>query len=637
LIIKDISPRSRQNWDQDYDLAKSDVSAFWKRVGKRLSWAREFTSIDNVSFQKPVHIKWYEDGLMNASINCVDRHLQSRGDQAALICVPDEPGPAVSMSYKQLHTKVCQMANVLKCEGVRSGDKVVVYMPMIAEAVIAMLACARIGAIHVVVFAGFAPQALASRIQDCQARFVITADVGYRGGKALKLKDQVDLAIEQCASYMKTFVFRRLAQSVVQASNEIWIDEELLGSQRDECEPHIVQAEHPLFILYTSGSTGKPKGIVHSTGGYLAYASYTHEAVFQVGEADVYWCTADIGWITGHSYVVYGPLCNGSTVVLFEGVPTYPNPSRWWDIIDELGVTHFYTAPTAIRSLMSYGEGYLASSSRRSLKVLGSVGEPINPAAWEWYYEQVGRSLCLIADTWWQTETGGVLLSPLPGATYLKPGSAQIPLPGIEPVLMGNATDEVDGEGSGYLCMRNSWPGQARSLFGDHAKFEEVYFSQFPGLYYSGDGAVRDGQGDLWITGRMDDVLNVSGHRLSTAEIENALVGAEQVVEAAVVGYPHSIKGEGIYAYVILKEGSNADHMEAQLKAYVRQTIGAIAAPDFIQSVPALPKTRSGKIMRRILRKIAANETENFGDLSTLADDQIIDQLIVTRKNLKME
>ncbi len=637
MTTKDIAQCRRQDWDQDYALAQADLEAFWKKVGKRLSWAREFTSIEDVSFQRPVHIKWYKDGLINAAVNCLDRHLQSRGDKAAVIFVPDEPGPAASMTYSQLHTKVCQMANLLKQEGVCSGDTVAIYMSMTAEAVIAMLACARIGAVHVVVFAGFAPEALASRIQDCQARFVITTDVGYRGGKTLKLKEQVDLAIEKCSSQMKVFIFRRSSKMVGQASNEIWIDEALLALQSSECEPQIVEAEHPLFILYTSGSTGMPKGIVHSTGGYLAYASYTHEAVFQVGEEDVYWCTADIGWITGHSYVVYGPLCNGSTVVLFEGIPTFPNPSRWWEVVDELGVTHFYTAPTAIRSLMSYADACLSTSSRQSLKVLGSVGEPINPAAWEWYYEKVGRSQCLIADTWWQTETGGVLLSPLPGAKYLKPGSAQMPLPGIEPVLMENATDEVVGEGSGYLCMRNSWPGQARSLFGDHKKFEEIYFSSFPGLYYSGDGAVRDEDGDLWITGRMDDVLNVSGHRLSTAEIENALVGFDQVVEAAVVGYPHPIKGEGIYAYVILKEESTADHIEAQLKAYVRQTIGAIAAPEFIHIVPALPKTRSGKIMRRILRKIAANETENFGDLSTLADEQIIEHLIVTRKNLKVE
>ena len=636
MTISKIKHGGHKKWDQDYALAQLDPESFWTKVGRRLSWEREFSSVENVSFQKPVHIKWYEDGLLNAAVNCVDRHLESRGDKTALICVPDEPGPPVSMTYSQLHTKVCQMANLLKREGIGCGDTVAIYMPMTAEAVIAMLACARIGAIHVVVFGGFAPQALAARIQDCQARCVITSDVGYRGGKVLKLKEQVDLAIHQCSSRLKIFVFRRLSEMGDQSSNEIWVDEDLLAEQSPECAPCIVEAEHPLFILYTSGSTGKPKGIVHSTGGYLAYASYTHEVVFQVGEEDVYWCTADIGWITGHSYVVYGPLCNGSTVVVFEGVPTYPNPSRWWHLIDELGVTHFYTAPTAIRSLMSYGDEALAPSSRRSLKVLGSVGEPINPAAWEWYYEQVGRSQCAIADTWWQTETGGILLSPLPGAAYFKPGSAQMPLPGIRPALMENATDEVVGEGSGYLCMRHSWPGQARSLYADHAKFEEVYFSPFPGFYYSGDGARRDGDGDLWITGRMDDVLNISGHRLSTAEIENALVGAEQVVEAAVVGYPHAIKGEGIYAYVILKEGPTADHMDTQLKACVRQSIGAIAVPDFVHCVPALPKTRSGKIMRRILRKIAANETEDFGDLSTLADEQIIDHLVATRKNLKV-
>ena len=631
---KILSPTS---FTQRYQYSLQHPEAFWAQVATRIRWMSPFQTVQNTSFTKPVSIKWFEEGILNASDNCLDRHLETLRDKTALIFVPDEPGPAEHITYEDLHEKVCRFANLLKSHHVKRGDRVTIYLPMCVEAVVSMLACARLGATHSVVFSGFAPEALAGRLRGCDSRVLITADVSYRSGKALDLKSQADEALKTTPEVTTCLMFKRSSTGVpaLQEGRDHVVDLKHLDAYRPYCPPEPMNAEDPLFILYTSGSTGAPKGIVHTTGGYLVYASYTHEVIFDLKPEDIYFCTADVGWITGHSYVVYGPLANGSTVVIFEGVPTYPNASRYWEIIDGLGVTLFYTAPTAIRALMSQGDEFLQSSQRKSLRILGSVGEPINPAAWEWYFQKVGLSRCPIADTWWQTETGGFMLCPLPATTPPKPGAVMHPCLGIEPALLNADQSLVEGPGTGHLCIKNSWPGQARTLYGHHDKFEEVYFTTFPGYYYSGDGCVRDQEGDLWITGRMDDVINVSGHRLSTAEIENALVSHEHVAEAAVVGFPHPIKGEGIYAYVTLKVHSPpTPELLQDLKAQVRKIIGPIATPDLIHLTPGLPKTRSGKILRRVLRKIAGGQGDDFGDLSTLADPTVVTQLVQERLSL---
>jgi acetyl-CoA synthetase len=641
-MLKPIAPahellKTSPSFAQAYQHSIDHPDAFWAQIATRIRWMSPFKTVQNVSFTTPVSIKWFEEGTLNVSDNCLDRHLETLRDKTALIFVPDEPGPNVHITYGQLHEQVCRFANLLKSHKVKKGDRVTLYLPMSVEAVVAMLACTRIGAIHSVVFAGFAPEALAGRIQGCGSSVLITADVSYRSGKTIDLKSQADEALNMAPSATTCLMFKRNAASTpaLKEGRDYAVDLTQLQAHSAYCPPEPMNAEAPLFILYTSGSTGAPKGIVHTTGGYLVYAAFTHDTIFDLKPDDIYFCTADVGWITGHSYVVYGPLANGSTVVIFEGVPTYPTASRYWDIIDELGVTLFYTAPTAIRALMSQGDEFLESSHRKSLRILGSVGEPINPAAWEWYYQKVGNRQCPIADTWWQTETGGFMLCPLPATKDPKPGAVMHPCLGIDPVLLNADQTVVASEGTGHLCIKNSWPGQARTLYGHHDKFEDVYFKPFPGYYYSGDGCIRDADGDLWITGRMDDVINVSGHRLSTAEIENALVGHFDVAEAAVVGFPHPIKGEGIYAYVTLKmHSASSPDLLKTLKAQVRKIIGPIATPDLIHITPGLPKTRSGKIMRRILRKIAAGQVEDFGDLSTLADPSVVEKLTQERLTL---
>ncbi len=622
-------------YEEMYAQSVADPDAFWAEHGKRIDWMTPYTTISNVNYNKPdVSIKWYEDGTLNAAANCLDRHLETRGSQTAIIWEGDDPADSKHISYAELHEEVCKFSNVLKSRGVKKGDRVTIYMPMIPEAAVAMLACARIGAIHSVVFGGFSPDALAGRIQDCESSVVITADEGVRGGRAVPLKANADIALESCPDCTSCIVVQRTGGNVtMQDGRDVWYHEAMAAASSD-CPAEEMNAEDPLFILYTSGSTGKPKGVLHTTGGYMVYASMTHQYVFDYHDGDVYWCTADVGWVTGHSYILYGPLANGATTLMFEGVPTYPDVSRFWQVVEKHKVNIFYTAPTAIRALMREGADPVKACDRSSLRLLGSVGEPINPEAWKWYHEVVGESRCPIVDTWWQTETGGILITPLPGATATKPGSATKPFFGVQPVLVDNENGIIEGAAEGSLCINASWPGQMRSVYGDHQRFIDTYFATFEGRYFTGDGARRDDDGYYWITGRVDDVINVSGHRMGTAEVESALVAHSKVAEAAVVGYPHDIKGQGIYAYVTLNAGEEpTDELEAELKKWVRKEIGPIATPDLLQWAPGLPKTRSGKIMRRILRKIAANEHSELGDTSTLADPSVVDDLIDNRRN----
>lgn len=601
----------------------------WTEVSKRLTWIKPWTKLKDVSFKKPVSIKWYADGQLNVAANCIDRHLEKHADNVAIIWEPDNINEqAKKITYKELHANVCRMANILKKHGVKKGDFVTIYLPMIPEAAYAMLACARIGAVHSVVFGGFSPGSLADRIHDCDSKIVITADEGYRGGKTVPLKKNVDQALTKVTTVEKVLVIKRTGGAVTRTDKDLSYEEEL-KTVSAECAPETMNAEDPLFILYTSGSTGKPKGVLHTSGGYLAFASYTHEKVFDYKPGDIYWCTADVGWVTGHSYIVYGPLANAATTLMFEGVPNYPTSSRFWEVIDKHQVNIFYTAPTAIRALMREGIEPVKKTSRKSLRVLGSVGEPINPEAWHWYSENVGDNRCPVVDTWWQTETGGILISPLAAETKTKPGSATFPLPGIETKILSPEGKVLEGACEGVLVIADSWPGQMRTVYKDHQRFEETYFSTYPGYYFTGDGCKRDEDGYYWITGRVDDVINVSGHRIGTAEIESALVDHQSVAESAVVGYPHEIKGQGIYAYVTLKNGvESTDALKQELVQHVRKLIGPIATPDKLQWAPQLPKTRSGKIMRRILRKIAENQIDSLGDTSTLLDPSVVDQLV---------
>ncbi len=622
------------DYGRQYRLAAECSDEFWREEAKRIDWIRPFETVRNTSFDEAdFRIRWFEDGTLNLSANCLDRHLDSHGDTVAIIWEPDDPGePARHITYRELHRDVCQFANVLKSNGARKGDRITIYMPMVPEAAVAMLACARIGAIHSVVFGGFSPDALAGRIQDCDSTMVVTADEGLRGGKKVPLKANVDAALEQCPGVTSVIVLRRTGGNVpwVEGRDLDWHD--AMATAPVDCLPEEMAAEDPLFILYTSGSTGKPKGVLHTTGGYAVWASYTHEIVFDYRPGQVYWCTADVGWVTGHSYIVYGPLANGATTLMFEGVPNFPDPSRFWQVVDRHQVEIFYTAPTALRALMREGDDFVTRTDRSSLKLLGSVGEPINPEAWEWYHRVVGNGRCPIVDTWWQTETGGILISPLPGATALKPGSACLPLPGVKPMLLTPEGIVLEGAADGCLVIADSWPGQMRTVYGDHERFFQTYFSTFPGYYFTGDGCRRDADGYYWITGRIDDVINVSGHRMGTAEVESALVAHKDVAEAAVVGMPHAIKGQGIYAYVTLNAGTDGDeNLRRELVSWVRKEIGPIASPDVIQFAPGLPKTRSGKIMRRILRKIAENDVTNLGDISTLADPSVVENLVANR------
>jgi len=620
-----------------YQQSVDDPDGFWGEQGKRIDWIKPYTQVKDVSYnQEDLHIKWYADGTLNVSANCLDRHLAERGDQVAIIWEGDEPTDDRSITYRELHEEVCKLSNVMKARGISKGDRVTIYMPMIPEAAVAMLACARIGAVHSIVFGGFSPDALAGRIQDCKSNCVITADEGVRGGRKIPLKANTDEALAECPDCTTAIVVRRTGGDVnMQAGRDVWYHEEMAGASAD-CPPEEMNAEDPLFILYTSGSTGQPKGVMHTSGGYIVYASMTHEYVFDYHDGEIYWCTADVGWVTGHSYIVYGPLANGATTIMFEGVPNYPDNSRFWQVCDKHNVSIFYTAPTAIRALMGAGDEPVTSTSRKSLRVLGSVGEPINPEAWNWYYNVVGEGRCPIVDTWWQTETGGILITPLPGATALKPGSATRPFFGIQPILVDEQGNLKEGATEGNLCITDSWPGQMRTVYGDHERFIQTYFSTYPGRYFTGDGARRDEDGYFWITGRVDDVINVSGHRMGTAEVESALVAHEKVSESAVVGYPHDIKGQGIYAYVTLMAGQEpTDALKKELVQWVRKEIGPIASPDLIQWAPGLPKTRSGKIMRRILRKIAENDFGSLGDTSTLADPAVVDDLIENRQNRK--
>ena len=613
----------------------ADPDAFWAEHGKRIDWIKPYSQISDVSYDTgDLHINWFADGTLNAAANCLDRHLATRGDQTAIVWEGDDPADSRHITYAELHGEVCRLANVMKAEGAKKGDRITIYMPMIPEAAVAMLACARIGAVHSVVFGGFSPDALAGRIRDCDSNMVITADEGVRGGRAVPLKANTDAALASCPDCNKVIVVKRTGGAIDWVDGrDVWYHEAMDGASAD-CPAAEMNAEDPMFILYTSGSTGKPKGVLHTTGGYMVYASMTHEYVFDYHDGDVYWCTADVGWVTGHSYIVYGPLANGGITLMFEGVPTYPDSSRFWQVVEKHKVNIFYTAPTAIRALMREGEAPVKGCDRSSLRLLGSVGEPINPEAWMWYRDVVGDGRCPIVDTWWQTETGGILITPLPGATTTKPGSATRPFFGIEPVLVDGDNNLLDGAVDGNLCIARSWPGQMRTVYGDHQRFIETYFTTFPGRYFSGDGARRDEDGYFWITGRVDDVLNVSGHRMGTAEVESALVAHPKVAESAVVGYPHDIKGQGIYAYVTLIEGCEpSDELVAELRQWTRKEIGPIATPDLLQWAPQLPKTRSGKIMRRILRKIAANDYADLGDTSTLTDPNVVTDLVENRQN----
>jgi len=612
-----------------YQASIDDPEAFWGEQGKRINWIKPYTKVKDVSFAKEdLHIRWYYDGTLNASANCLDRHLSTRGDQVAIIWEGDEPDVDKKITYRELHEEVCKFANAMKGLGVKKGDRVTIYLPMIPEIAVAVLACARIGAIHSVIFGGFSPDAIAGRIQDCESEYVITSDEGVRGGRPIPLKGNTDAALEQCPGVKNCIVVNRTGGDInwVEGRDVWWHD--LMADASPDCPPEEMDAEDPLFILYTSGSTGKPKGVLHTTGGYMVFASMTHQYVFDYHDGDIYWCTADVGWVTGHSYILYGPLANGVTTIMFEGVPTYPDSGRFWQVCDKHDVNIFYTAPTAIRALMREGDAPVTATKRSALRLLGTVGEPINPEAWKWYYDVVGDGRCPIVDTWWQTETGGILISPLPGATALKPGSATRSFFGIKAELCHHDGSPIEGEGVGNLCITDSWPGQMRTVFRDHDRFFETYFSQFPGKYFSGDGCRRDEDGYYWITGRVDDVINVSGHRIGTAEVESALVAHAKVAEAAVVGFPHDIKGQGIYAYVTLMQGEDpSEDLRGELVQWVRTQIGPIASPDAIQWAPGLPKTRSGKIMRRILRKIAAEEFEDLGDTTTLADPAVVDDL----------
>ncbi|MBF0307070.1 MAG: acetate--CoA ligase [Alphaproteobacteria bacterium] len=617
-----------------YDRSVKDPEGFWGEHGKRIDWIKPYTKVKDTSFSGDVHIRWYHDGTLNASVNCLDRHLATRGDQTAIIWEGDSPDESAHITYRDLHQRVCRLANAMETMGVKKGDRVTIYLPMIPEAAVAMLACARIGAVHSVVFGGFSPDSLGGRIQDCDSNLLITADEGLRGGRKVPLKANADKAVENSPSIKNVIVVKRTGGDVpMKAGRDVWYHD-VCGAASPEHKPAELNAEDPLFILYTSGSTGKPKGVLHTTGGYMVYASMTHQYVFDYKDGEVYWCTADVGWVTGHSYILYGPLANGAISLMFEGVPNYPSVSRFWEVVDKHKVNIFYTAPTAIRALMREGEEPVRKTSRKSLRLLGSVGEPINPEAWMWYYNEVGDARCPIVDTWWQTETGGILITPLPGATPLKPGSATRPFFGVQPLMVDAEGNELKGACEGNLCISDSWPGQMRTVYGDHERFVQTYFTTYKGFYFTGDGARRDEDGYYWITGRVDDVINVSGHRMGTAEVESALVAHHKVAEAAVVGYPHDIKGQGIYAYVTLKTGEKAtEELRKELVNWVRKEIGPIASPDLIQWAPGLPKTRSGKIMRRILRKIAANEFDALGDTSTLADPAVVDDLVENRQN----
>ncbi|MAH54582.1 MAG: acetate--CoA ligase [Candidatus Pelagibacter sp.] len=626
---------NRAKYEKKYKLSIKDNEGFWKKEGKRINWIKPYTKIKDVKYSKSeVKIKWFHDGTLNASINCIDRHLAKNKNKTAIIWVGDDPKVSKEITYKNLHKNVCKAANGLKELGIKKGDRVTIYLTMIPELAYVMLACARIGAIHSIIFGGFSPDSIAGRVNDCQSDYIITADEGVRGGKIIPLKKITDEALQNCPNIKKCVVVKRTGNEINWVNGrDIWYDD-ITKSVSDNCEPEEMDAEDPLFILYTSGSTGKPKGVLHTTGGYMVYTSMTHQYIFDYKKNDIYWCSADIGWVTGHSYIIYGPLSNGATTIMFEGVPNYPDNSRWWQIIDKHKVNIFYTAPTALRALMREGKGPVKKTSRKSLKLLGTVGEPINPEAWLWYYKVIGDSRCPIVDTWWQTETGGILISPQPGAIDLKPGSATKPFYGIKPVIVDENGKTLKGACRGRLCIAQSWPGQMRTVYGDHQRFIDTYFSQFDGKYFTGDGCRRDEDGYYWITGRVDDVIIVSGHNLGTAEIESAFVAHPKVAEAAVVGYPHDIKGNGIYCYVTLNTGEKpSGELNRELKLWVRKQIGPIATPDLIQFSPGLPKTRSGKIMRRILRKIAANEHDRLGDTTTLADPTVVESLVENRQN----